>query len=126
MMFEILLSLIGIILGIVLARIAKEELNLGKPYLILFKNVLFLIISIVTVYFLYQISITISVVLLVVLIFLLTFMLIKYSPYLEIAVYLFFMTPFILIENQTYILSATSLLFIYGFPVGSLIWGKTN
>jgi len=124
MMFEILLSLTGIILGIVLAEIAKEELNLGKPYLILFKNVLFLIISSVTIYFLYQLSMTIALVLLIILIFLFTSLLMKYSPYLEIAIYLFFMMPFVVVENQIYIILVTSLLFLYGFPVGSLIWGK--
>ncbi|MDP3990476.1 MAG: hypothetical protein Q8Q01_04715 [archaeon] len=123
-MYEILLSLVGILIGVILARIAKEELILGKGYMLLFKNSLYSIISIITIYFLYQKSITIALIFLVITIFLFTFLLIKYSPYLEIGTYIIFMIPAIIIQNQNYILLVTSLLFLYGFPVGSLIWGK--
>ena len=120
-MFKLIIALIGIIIGVLLGRIAPEELNKGKKYFILLKKILFLIMLIVLGYFLKgnYLLLTLSQIIGFGLFYL---NIKKYGWYLEGINYLFFVVFYFLNTDFNFKLIISSLLFFYGLPLGSLIY----
>ena len=133
-MLKLLFALIGIVFGIILARIASEELVAGKKYFIFLKRFLFLLAVVVVID---NLSNILWRVLFLVLAVILVYLDVKYYfkfnlkfkskiniSYLEIGYYLMFIVPYLLLSNQTFRLLLASIIFLYGFPVGTLLYEK--
>lgn len=98
----ILLSFIGILIGVLIARYTKEELNPGKKYFILIERVCLIIISLILIYN-YKISWTVLLGLAI-------------GYFLNIN-YLVFGLILVLTNN----IYASLIIFIYGLPYGSML-----
>ena len=108
----IMIIFIGIIIGIILGKITKEELKPGKKYILFFKNVLLAGIFVVSIA--YSLNIIMSIVLVLILIYLLIF---KFK-FNDIIVYASFAFIYFIISKNILL---PVLMFIYGFPTGSLM-----
>lgn len=120
-MLKLLISLCGIAAGVGLGYIAKEEIVLGKKYLQVLRYVLsFVILSTALFYFLQSqqwILLSVSILIWALLIILS----LKWKwEILEIPFYLLFAGFYILIPLESTLIA--SLIFLYGLPVGSLMW----
>lgn len=118
----LLFSLTGIIFGLSLTYIAPEELAAGKKYFILSKRVLFVMISLVIIYYLSagkQVQYLLLFTALLSSLFIFDFKT-KRRGYYGFH-YLFFVLPYFLNENTAFHLILASLIFLYGLPVGSLL-----
>ena len=117
-MYSVLFSLLGVVAGFILAKIAPEELELGKKYFIYFQNLLYVLILFVILFFLYPsyIFMLVFFVSSVVLFFIK-----RKIIWIEILTYGFFFSSLFLIKQQSFYPILASLLFIYGFPIGSLL-----
>ena len=126
----LLISLLGILFGYLLAKIAPEELKDGRKYFLLMKKILFVaLFLIINYYFLinksYSYLVTFTI--LCIILFLIDLKLnlklklkLK-SQYMEIANYIVFIIPYFLIPQINFQLLIASLMFIYGFPIGTLL-----
>lgn len=118
----LLFSLAGIIFGLALTYIAPEELAAGKKYFILSKRLLFVMISLVIIYYLSvgaQVQYLLLFTALLSSAFIFDFKTKRRGHYGFH--YLFFVLPYFLIMDQTFHLILASLIFLYGLPVGSLL-----
>ncbi len=120
-----LFSLTGLLLGIILSFIAPEELVSGKKYFILFKQSLFVIISGIILFSFLQsqqfyllLFFTLSAAALF--FFDLKLKNKKYRRYYCLH-YFIFLLPYFLNHNLSFRLILVSLIFLYGFPVGTLL-----
>jgi len=117
-----LFSISGIFVGYGLALISPEELDGGKKYFILTKQFLFLAnFALISFNLLnYQV---LGLSLLVVFIAMVLFVLLirKDDFWLEVPIYSLFVIPYFFFSNLTLKLLLVSLIFLYGFPLGSLI-----
>ena len=115
-----IVSYLGLLLGIILIKLAPEEQKPGKKYFILFKKILlFLIIAIFFVY------IKINTVILIFLLIILLLFLINKKITLESTVltYLLFGVLFSLsFRIQNLFIIESVLIFLYGIPTASLIF----
>ena len=124
-MFKLLIGLLGFTAGMGLGFIAKEEILLGKKYLQGLRYVLSLCILIVSEFYLIQyrqwILLSVSVLLWILLLILSW----KWkSKITELFFYGLLVSFYFLLPASTLI---ASLIFLYGLPVGSLLWlGYTN
>lgn len=106
----------GLALGMILARIAKEELKPGKKYLLLFQNIL---VSAVFVSAVFSFESTfIKIILAAVLVYLVVF---NYKFNWLVAYASFGFIYFSSLNNLNLVLLISALMFLYGFPTGSLI-----
>jgi hypothetical protein len=114
----LIVSFIGLYAGLVLARVAREELKSGKRYFVFMQQVLLLIMIALMAYFykLYVVGIII-----VVLIAALLYFLRKVDISRIIYSVLGAAFTFSFYSQQLFYLTA-SLVFIYGFPTSSLIY----
>lgn len=120
-----LFSLTGLLVGIALSFIAPEELTSGKKYFILFKQSLFVIISGIIIFSFLQ-SRQFYLLLLFILsaatlfFFDLKLKKKKYRRYYSLH-YFLFLLPYFLNHNLSFRLILVSLIFLYGFPLGTLL-----
>lgn len=119
------LSLAGVLCGVALSYIAPEELAVGKKYFTWLKKVLWVILLGIMGYSLFLIQnyilLTIGVILFVGLLVLDFMKENKYNYLLNYA--LLIATYFLLPSNQ---LLFASVMFLYGFPVGTLLRMELN
>lgn len=106
----------GLLVGWLVGVIAKEELKPGKKYLVLLKRFLFCAVFLIAAIFIVS-SIWLTLVFIGALIY---FFAGEY-PLKDVVVYLLFGIVFYLSVERLFLLQA-SLMFIYGFPVGSLMY----
>lgn len=112
-------SLTGIIVGMVLSLISPEEQVPGKKYFVLLRKVLFAAVSLFIISNFFRnayLLLTFSIVLTALFILDIRFQ----RKWFYIIHYLLFLTSFFLISEQGKLILA-SLVFLYGFPVGTLI-----
>jgi len=120
----LLFSLSGILCGLILSYIASEELAVGKKYFLWFKKI---ILTLMLSLCLYVLAVTN-------LIFFLVFLLLgavilvgqwkKPSLWWEIGVYLLFVITYFFLPELILREVLVVLLFLYGFPLGSLLRQK--
>ena len=117
-----LIVFFGLIIGIILAYIAPEELKDGKKYFIFLQNFLLLLILFFLLY-LYKFNLALNILISLALFFLLYFYLnnkkhqkIKYIDYAFLGI-IFYLSA----KNTSLFLVQSALIFIYGFPAGSLL-----
>lgn len=113
-----LLSLSGLLAGMVLSFIAQEEVAAGKKYFIMMYRIIFVLLSGIIAYFLYVVSFNALVIFSFFAIVLLVLDLKKPSSYALYAHYLFFLVGYFLSSKP---LIVAAILFLYGLPVGTLL-----
>ena len=125
-----LLSLSGLLGGLLLSYLAREELAEGKRYFVMSYRILFILLSLVVAYFIsssrfssYSSSLTfsISIIFLFLAIILLLLDLRKCYPVLFLFQYLFFLTGYFVAGKQIII---AVIIFINGLPLGTLLQMK--
>ena len=109
-------SFSGIFAGMLLGKIAKEELKPGKEYLIWMQNIILIIAAILVLYY-FQIHI----VLFILAGLILTVGLIYFRPKAVIGYIILAALILLIMENTNFFMVISSLAFLYGFPTGSLI-----
>lgn len=117
-----LLALLGIPVGLLLGYVAIEELDAGKKFFLVMKKFLFVFLSLISLYYLYLFTLALAIFLFIVVTLFFILEIKRYRLYLEFIVYIIFLTPLFLLPNQLYILLTTTLLFLYGFPIGSILY----
>jgi len=112
----------GLIIGIILAYIAKEELKDGKKYFILLQNILLAIIFFFCLFF-YKTNLILTIAISLAVFFSLYFYLntekrqrIRYIDYGLLGIFFYYAS-----KNLNLFLLQSALIFIYGFPTGSLL-----
>ena len=121
-MIELFVSLTGIIFGLLLAKIAPEEMEDGKKYFIFIKRLLFIIILVVVSYYFIVVGMMIYFSLFLLLMIILFILELKLkNKKLEISNYIIFIAPYFLINQRSFHLTLASLIFLYGLPLGSLL-----
>ena len=116
----LLISLLGFVCGIMLAKIAKDELEDGKKYFILMKKILFFAVSFLIIY---SFVITAQYLYLILFLILSTVVFIqKQTPTTEMFTYIIFIIPYFFLQHQILL---SSLIFLYGLPTGTL-WQATK
>ena len=121
---QVLFSLSGIVFGLALTYIAPEEIQPGKKYFIFLKRILFVLIS-GTIIYSFAVSINVPLLLLS-LAFLLPLFMVDFKIKRKEAYwlhYLFFVIAYFFISEVQLKIILASLIFLYGFPVGSLLKG---
>ena len=108
----------GLVMGIILGRIAKEELKPGRKYLLLFQNILLSAVFVAAV-FSFE-SMLAKIILAAILAYLVIF---DYLFNWVLAYASFGFIYFSSLNNINLIL-ISALMFIYGFPTGSLLMAK--
>ncbi len=112
-----LLSLSGLLGGLLLSYLAREELAAGKRYFVISYRILFILLSLVIAYFI--ISSSLSIYIAVLFLFLAKIFDFKKPYRLHFLVqYLFFLTGYFVAGKQIII---AVILFLYGLPVGTLL-----
>lgn len=118
----ILVSLTGILFGILLSYIAPEELLSGKKYFKIIKKILFVIISLTALFYFFQDQQYLWLFLMSALSITLFTLIDKIKgPLFQGAPYFLFILPFFLNRNETFHLILASLIFLYGLPTGNLL-----
>ena len=113
-----LISFSGLLIGIILAFAAKEELENGKKYFLLLQKLTLLLILIFLLNFL-DISIYFRIIIYILFIFLMTINIKSQAIYPALAV-IFFLSS----KNLELFIMNSILIFFYGFPTGSLFAKK--
>jgi len=113
-----LLSLSGLLGGLLLSHLAKEEISSGKKYFIMLYRIIFVALSVGIAYFLTS---PLIIVFLLCAIILLVLDIKMHRRYLFIIHYLFFLMGYF-IAGAPVIIAA--ILFLYGLPVGTLLQVK--
>lgn len=128
LIIKLLLSLTGIVIGVILAKIAAEELKLGDKYFEIIRRALFVILFLVINYYFLMEKMIVHLIifaLLMILLFAANLFFVSHrkvkKQYLEAANYLVFIIPYLLIGDSAFQLLIVSLIFLYGFPVGTLL-----
>ena len=118
-MYEIFISLLGLFAGMLLAKIAPEELHEGKKYFKLLRIIIFTFLGLTlsytafykgNIYFIISILVSITLILYTVK---------KFNLVGEMLICIFALISFFLFENKLLI---ASLFFLYNFPVGTLAY----
>jgi glycerophosphoryl diester phosphodiesterase len=111
-----IISLLGLPVGFILAKIAKEELVQGENYFIWMQNII--LILIINLFF-YSHSPRIRT--LVIIFAITSFLIIKYEPRALIGYFICGILCFLGIDNPALIFIIASLIFLYGLPTAALI-----
>lgn len=120
-MFKLIFALSGILLGLLLAYIAPEELKQGQKYFRILEKILFFGLVLTSLFFLWQESLILTISLLFIGVILFIVKLKFKTVFLEIPVYILFAVPYFLYNIPTFRLLIATLLFLYGFPLGLLL-----
>ncbi len=120
-MLKLIIAFLGIPTGMLLGYIAKEEIVLGKKYLQYCKYILSLCLIVFVEWYLVQYQ-QWSLLSISILIWILLLILSRKWKWqiIEIPFYLLFTSFFFLLPEQSTLIA--SLIFLYGLPVGSLVW----
>ena len=120
-MLKLLLALFGIVAGIGLGYIAKEEIVLGKKYLQICRYFLSLSILIIAEFYLvlFEQWILLSASILIWILLLIISWKWKWQI-TELFFYCLFISFYVLLSTSSTLIA--SLIFLYGLPVGSLLW----
>jgi len=113
-----LISFSGLLIGMVLAFTAKEELEPGKKYFILLQKLTLLLILIFLLNF-FNINLYLRIIIYVLFIFLMTINIKSQIIYPALAT-VFFLSS----KNPELFITNSILIFLYGFPAGSLFAKK--
>ena len=113
-----LVSLGGVLAGMLLSHIAQEELAAGKKYFIIIYRIIFVLLSGIIAYFLSILSFKVLIIFVFSAIVLLTIDLKRPSPYAFYAHYFFFLIGYFLSGKP---LIVAAIIFLYGLPVGTLV-----
>ena len=119
-----LISFFGLILGIILIKIAPEEQKPGEKYFILLQN-LFFTLSIVL--FLYFLKINIIITFLIAILLTAYFSKIKIRDYFRKSEFLYFLLAIIFFlssKNTSLFLTESVIIFLFGMPTGSLLFNR--
>ena len=119
-----LISFFGLILGIILIKIAPEEQKPGKKYFILLQNLFFILSVILLLYFL---KIDMGIIFLTAI--LLTYFIsrIKIKDYFRKSEFLYFLLAIIFFlssKNTSLFLTESVIIFLFGMPTGSLLFNR--
>ena len=117
MTLGLILSLLGIPLGLLIASITKEELAAGKKYFKPTKDFLFLIIIVVAMIFLVENKFNFLIILILSIVIYITSM--YQNPYLAFSPYFLFTLVYYLINDPNKRVVIASIVFIYGLLVGT-------
>ena len=119
-----ILIYLGLLLGIILIKLAPEEQKPGKKYFVLLKKTLFFFI-LASLLFFYKVNIALSLILLISLIVLILHKKINLDK--SALVYLFLGVAFYLSSKifNLFVIESV-LIFLYGIPTASLTLKKTN
>ena len=119
-----IIAYLGLLLGIILIRLAPEEQRLGKKYFILLKKILFFLI-IVSILFFYKVNIILTTVLLLFMIILMLNRKINLDKlpmvYILLGVILFLSSKIL----NLFVIESV-LIFLFGVPASSLIFKRNN
>jgi len=121
-----LISFFGLILGMILIKIAPEEQKPGKKYFILLQN-LFFTISIIL--FLYFLKINSGIIFLIAISLIIYLSKIKIKDYFRKSEFLYFLLAIIFFlssKNTSSFLTESVIIFLFGMPTGSLLFNKKN
>ena len=118
-MLKLLISLLGIVAGYAVAHIASEELADGRKYFVLIERTLFVIIFVVVIYYQFAEFITLAIFSFLAIIF---FMVSMKRHMWRIANAGLFVMPYLLYQEQQFRIVLASLLFLYGLPLGTLLY----
>ncbi|MBD3355480.1 hypothetical protein GF361_05905 [Candidatus Woesearchaeota archaeon] len=113
---SIIISLSGIPLGFLLAKIAKEELKKGEQYFIWMQNII-LILAVNLFFYTLDLKIASKILILI----LTSLLIIKTKPRAVIGYIIFAVLFYLDLKNIEITLALSSLMFLYGFPTASLI-----
>jgi len=111
-----LASLLGLPVGLVLARVAKEELKQGEYYFIWMQNII-LIITVNIFFYSFNLNIPTFILILI----LTSVLIIKTKPRAIIGYIIFAILFYLRLDNSNLIITISSLAFLYGLPTASLI-----
>lgn len=115
-----LVSFSGLVAGIIIANMAKEELKAGRKYFSLMQDFLIVLMLFFLLEF-YEVNIFVIVPILLV-VFLLLFYLKNSVKYINMIIYSLLAVIFYLSSKSINLFSLeASLIFLYGLPTGSLI-----
>ncbi|GEM_PF-1692757 len=118
-----LLSLAGLVVGIILSRLAQEELQAGKKYFTLLYRLIFVILSTLLAYYLSLTSVLVAVLAILLFLLLLITDYLQPRPWLFLVQYIFFIVGYFLSGKKLLI---AAILFLYGLPIGTLLGEKLN
>lgn len=113
-----IISFSGLLVGMILAFTAKEELEPGKKYFFLLQKLTLLMILIFLVNF-FDIRLYLRIIIYILFIFLMTFNIKSQIIYPALAI-IFFLSS----KNPELFITNSILIFFYGFPTGSLFAKK--
>ncbi len=115
-----LLSLFGLLGGLLLTYLAPEELTAGRRYFVLLYRIIFILLSFIITYFLSFPLLLLFLFLAIILLALdiKTLYIQKHHQSLFLIHYLFFLAGYFIAGKQTIIMV---ILFLYGLPVGTLL-----
>jgi hypothetical protein len=118
-MIAVFFSLVGILCGFLLSKIAPEELSAGKKYFKFVKTTFYFISLIIfSIFFILNQSYLYFGVVFVLAIVLFLLQLKFKKLFLDLFTYLLFFIPAFFYQEQTFHLLLAVSLFLYGFPVG--------
>ena len=123
MIYNLLLAMSGFFVGLVIAALTKEEINSGRSYFILIKNLLWAIIEIVLLLFLIQQRqfLFLTIMIIISILALVLELRLKSKPWLAIIlVYVIIISSYWLLEQGNYLYLITVLAFLYGLPAGTI------
>jgi len=117
-----LISYLGLVVGIILAIIAKEELKKGKKYFIFLKKIILLLVFIFLIIFI-ELN---YIILLLILPFIGIYLLKNKIDFNELPYIYIILAVIFYLSSKTLnlFIIESSLIFLYGIPTGSLLYQK--
>lgn len=116
-----IICILGIVFGVLLGIIAKEELKDGRKWFLLMQGVIFVFI----LFFIFKFYMLNIIYIILISVFVLLVMFFVTDIRREIIVYSICAIVFYLsIQNTNLFLIESSLIFLYGLPTGSLVYEK--
>ncbi|MBR9692188.1 hypothetical protein GOV06_05385 [Candidatus Woesearchaeota archaeon] len=112
----IIVSLLGLPVGFLLAKIAKEELEYGKIYFQWMRRII-LIAAILFVFYSFNLKIGTFILIAI----MITGLIIRFDPNAIISYFIFSILLFRVLENINLLVLTFSLVFLYGLPTGALM-----
>lgn len=117
---SVIVVFLGLIIGIIIAKYTKEELQTGKKYFTLLQKLFLFIISLLLLFF-FKLNIIYIIILSILFIIFLFFIKLKKNiiMYNLLAIVLFISS-----SKEIYFIYISSLIFLYGIPTGTLFYYK--